>query len=380
MSTAPERVRVPAASVRAPRRITLAIASLGSGGAERVAAILANAWAERGDRATLVTLDDAPSFYALDPRVERVALGLAGASHGMLDRAVQTARRVRALRRAVGASRPDVCVGFIDRFNVMLIAATQGLGVPLVVSERVHPGFVDPRGWGAVRRAFYTRAGAVVAQTERTAAALRWPLSPTVVAIGNPVPEMAARATKAERPRVIAAGRLVPQKGFDVLLRAFARVDAPQWELVIFGEGPERARLEALRGSLGLGDRARLAGTSDELVMELARASIFVLASRFEGFPNVLCEAMAVGLPVIATRCPAGPEEIVREGIDGRLVEVDDVPALARALEELIRSPEQRARMAGAARTISQRYGVARIVAAWDEVFDHVTGGAWKRS
>ncbi|MBZ0122078.1 MAG: glycosyltransferase, partial [Sandaracinaceae bacterium] len=338
-------------STRSPRRITFAIASLGSGGAERVATILVNAWAGRGDRVTLITLDDAPSFYPLDERVERVALGLAGASRGLLDRAARTARRVRALRRAVRESRPDVCVGFIDRFNVMLIAATKGLGVPLVVSERVHPGFVDPRGWGAVRRAFYTRAGAVVAQTERTAAALRWPLSPTVVAIGNPVPVVDAPVRKTVRPRVVAAGRLVPQKGFDVLLRAFARVDAPDWDLVIFGEGPERAS-----------------------------SSLFVLASQSTlGKPSKR-EAMAVGLPVIATRCPAGPEEIVRDGVDGRLVGVDDVAGLARAMQELMTSPDTRARMSAASREVSERYGLARVVAEWDGVFDRVTGGAWKRS
>ena len=201
-----------------------------------------------------------------------------------------------------------------------------------------------------------------------------------MVAIGNPVPVVDAPVRKTVRPRVVAAGRLVPQKGFDVLLRAFARVDAPDWDLVIFGEGPERARLEALRASLGLHDRVRLAGTSDVLADELARSSLFVLASRFEGFPNVLCEAMAVGLPVIATRCPAGPEEIVRDGVDGRLVGVDDVAGLARAMQELMTSPDTRARMSAASREVSERYGLARVVAEWDGVFDRVTGGAWKRS
>ncbi len=150
------------------RRIVATIGTMGAVGAERVLSVLANGWAARGDVVTLITLDDAPSFYALHESVERLGLGLTGAARGPFRRAHAVARRARALRAAVAEARPDVCLSFIDRHNVLVIAATRGLGVPVVVSERIHPGPLDPPGWSMLRQLAYRSADAIGAQTERT--------------------------------------------------------------------------------------------------------------------------------------------------------------------------------------------------------------------
>lgn len=349
------------------------IAKLVGGGAERVMSLLASSWSERGDEVTLVTLDAAPPFYPLHEAVRLDRLDRMGRAPGV-GRLASAAGRLGALRRAVRRSRPDVCVSFVDRLNVPVLWATRGLGVPVVVSERVHPGFVDDRVWRTIRRVSYMSANAVVAQTERTASALRTPFGPRVVAIPNPVTEVGGlRASLAGR-RVVAAGRLVPQKGFDVLLQAFASSLArhPGWTLHVYGEGPLRNELEVQARRLGISDAATFEGRTNRLLDELATADVFVLSSRFEGFPNVLCEAMAVGLPCVATRCLTGPEEIIDDGEDGMLVPVDDAAALSGALDALLGSAEERARLGTAAAQVSERLGLESILARWDEVFDRV--------
>jgi glycosyltransferase involved in cell wall biosynthesis len=135
---------------------------------------------------------------------------------------------------------------------------------------------------------------------------------------------------------IAACGRLDRQKGFDLLLRAFARLPDPDLALVILGEGPERERLEALAGELGIGPRLLMPGFVRNPWACIARAAVFVLSSRWEGFASVLVEAMACGTPVVAADCEWGPREIVRDGEDGLLVRADDPDTLAAAIHRVL--------------------------------------------
>lgn len=170
---------------------------------------------------------------------------------------------------------------------------------------------------------------------------------------------------------IVAAGRLHPQKGFDLLLQAFAIVSAkhPDWQLRIYGSGAERNDLAALSEQLGLGDRARLMGKSDRLLRRMAEGSIFALSSRYEGFPMVLLEAMSTALPVVSFDCPTGPGEIVTPGVDGLLVAPHDVAALAAAISELIEDEPRRNAMGAAALEKADTYSMSRIMPMWERLF-----------
>ncbi|HEX2826100.1 MAG TPA: glycosyltransferase [Burkholderiales bacterium] len=355
--------------------IALVIASLGTGGAERVMSELANHFAERGDRVTLITLDTIDlDAYPLAPNIERVALGLVRESTDLGRALAMNWQRLRAVRRAVRHTGARTVLSFEERTNVLVVVATLGLSVRRVVSERTDPthheiGVV----WAVLRRLTYPLADAVVVQTARLLpwarrAALR---RRAAHAIPNPLRTLkgCARAGGAREPVIAALGRLWLEKGHDVLIRAFAAVapDYPEWRLTIVGEGPEREALTALAASLGVADRVALPGWMDVPEEVLACAGVFVMSSRYEGFPNALLEAMGAGLPVISTAC-GGTEEMIEEGRNGYVVPIDDVTALAAALRRLLGDPALRERLAADARTAAQRYSPHRVVPMWDAV------------
>jgi len=173
---------------------------------------------------------------------------------------------------------------------------------------------------------------------------------------------------------VVAVGRLVRQKGFDLLVRAYSKVaeEHPDWNLWVFGEGPERSRLESLAEDLGTGTRIRFPGWSDRIFAAYRHADLFVLSSRYEGFGNVIIEAMAAGLPVIVTDCPSGPAEIVRDGEDGLLVPAEDVDALADAMGRLMSDAADRDRLAGRAIRAADRFGLDPALDRWERVLRRV--------
>ncbi len=353
-------------------RLTLVISSLGAGGAERVLTTLACAWAARGHEVTLITQAAAGGhFYPLAEGVAHHALGLSADSTSLAQAVRSNCRRVRALRRAVCATAPDVVISFVDRTNILTLLATRGLGVPVVVSERTHPcaaPLAPP--WRLLRGLLYPWAASVVVQTDATRRVLprRWPCH----VIPNPVVAPPPRPPRPSEARlsVVAMGRLDRNKGFASLVDAFARVapECAEWDLVIWGEGTERVRLERMRDERGLRDRIDLPGRTRDSYAELQRGDLFVLSSLHEGFPNVLCEAMACGLPVLAADCLTGPREIVRDGIDGRLYPAGDTTALASSMRTLMRAPGERERLAARAPEVVGRFSLERILCLWDEV------------
>lgn len=347
-------------------RICLVINSLRPGGAERVAANLTNEWTRAGHEVSLITLaPTALDFYGLDSRIDRRALDIMGQSKGFVSSIVANVSRLRRLRQELRTIRPDVIVSFIDCMNVLVLIAAAGLGIPVVVSERTDPRMA-PLGpiWETLRRLTYRRATALVVQTQSVA---KWARnlvdSQRVVIVPNPIMESCFQVERkgcvgTHVRRVVAVGRLSPEKGFDILIEAFERASTPHpdWSLVIVGEGPLASTLRAQADGTHCAGRIEFAGlirTPEEL---LADSEIFALSSRLEGFPNALVEAMACGCCVIATDCPSGPAEIITGGIDGVLVPVENVEALARSLDALMTSGADRRRLGAAAAASAERF------------------------
>jgi len=192
-----------------------------------------------------------------------------------------------------------------------------------------------------------------------------------VVRIPNAVGPVRQPPAQREEGLVVAAGRLVGQKGFDLLIPAFRQVvdRYPDWRLRIYGTGPKKDRLRELLKEHKLGDNVTLMGRTERLDEELAKASFYVLSSRFEGLPMVMIEAMAQALPVVAFDCPTGPADVLTSGVDGLLVPPKDVDALAAAMVRLIEDRELRERIGAAAIVTARDYTPEVVMPLWENLF-----------
>ena len=363
-------------------RIACVIASMQAAGAQRVMAQLCNHFAALGHATTLFTLEPAGTrpFFALDPAVDLRPLGRPGEGGG-LARALRVARWIAALRGAIRTLAPDVVVSFIDLANVMVLIATRRLGIPVIVSERIDPHVhaIGRAGVG-LRRLTYPHADAVVVQTARAARYFADAPLRRLEIIANPVPTAAALAKPAQahadgRCRLIGVGRLHRQKGFDLLVPAFAPLARrfPGWDVAIYGAGEEQAALDALIAEAGLAGRFVIHPPTPAIRDALAGAHAMAFPSRYEGFPNALAEAMAAGLPATGFRDVSGVEDLIEHGRTGLLAEwgaseADAVHSLSSQLAALMASPGLRQDLGEAARRRTQDFAPAAMLGRWEEL------------
>ena len=359
--------------------IMLIVSSMGSGGAERVAASLVNAWAQRGDTVTLVITYSGRGacFYPLAENVRCVFLAdrvKAGS------RMLQYPARFRALRALIRESEPDVVVSFLSNVNITTILATRGLGIPVIASEHIDPS-ADGRSKlvSQLCRFVYPSADLLTLLTDNMEASFRKmvPRVKDIEVVPNPLPDELllldpASVEKSARKRLIAVGRLNTQKWFDLLIEVFATLapEFPDWDLWIWGEGPERAMLEAQVAQLKMGERVLMPGKTTTPWEEMARSDAFVLSSRYEGLPMAMLEGMALGLATVAFDCKSGPRELTRDGQDGVLVPHGDKAALIDALRRVMSDEALRAELGRkASASVRQRYSSQAILRQWDGIF-----------
>ena len=195
-----------------------------------------------------------------------------------------------------------------------------------------------------------------------------------IIDMPNAAPDMQGVRADLDAKIVVAAGRLTSQKGFDMLIPAFAQVAAkhPDWELRIFGGGDKEAELAQLIEEHSVGENVKLMGYTRELPQEMGKGSIYVLSSRFEGFPMVLLEAISTGLAPVSFDCPTGPRDIIEHGKDGLLVPYKDVDALAASIIELIEDDTRRKAIGEAAYEKSKQYQTEAIAERWETVFEDI--------
>lgn len=289
----------------------------------------------------------------------------------------------RRMTEAVGRMNPDVLVTLTDSYQVLdILLSIPTHAVRIVESHVERSAFMkvnDFRGRHLLQ-AFARLYDRHLAHSIRTADALvlltrqdagQWAEMARRVVIPNPLTVQPSRFSDATTHRVIAAGRLEAQKGFDLLVEAWSRVHAAasDWQLHIYGNGPDREALQRQIDQVGLTDSVTLYPATPDIFDRYAESSIYVLSSRYEGYGLVLAEAMSCGVPCVSFNCPYGPADIIRNGEDGILVPNGDVQALADGLLTYIRDVARRQHDGQLARQNIQRFSADYIMGQWELLF-----------
>jgi len=336
-------------------KIALFLPSLHGGGAERVMVNLARGFVDKGLQVDLLLAKaEGPYLSEVPPTVRLIDLGSKRVLYSL-----------PGLVRYLRGERPRALLSAMDHANVVALWAKKLARIPTRVVVSVHstPSVATKRAKTMRGRMvpvliqrFYPWADVIVAVSEGVAkdlVELTGLPEEKIHVIYNPVitPELFAKAEEPldhpwfcprEPPVVLGVGRLTEAKNFSTLIMAFALVRQKRpARLMILGEGEERPKLEALVRELDLQDDVSLPGFANNPYKYIKRAALFILSSRWEGLPTVLIEALALGTPVVSTDCPSGPTEILENGKWGKLVPVEDIQALARAMSEALAKPER---------------------------------------
>lgn len=362
-------------------KIAFYIFSLRGGGAERVTTYLASYWAQSGHdvlvfTSTPITEDD----YPVHPDVQRIPLILDEPVTGRLAPVINTYKRIQLLKSALKTHQPDYLLSMMTKASVAAVLACKSLSVPCLCAERNDPS-VAYRGsiWHVLRKVTYRWAHSVVVQSTKADVWIRENTSAKRVAvIPNPVrlpiqdcPPFLDQKPYSGKLTLLAVGRLSKQKQFDHAIKAFAKLQPahPQWQLIILGEGEERSYLENLVGALNMQSSIHLPGRAGNMGNWYALGDALILSSRYEGFPNVLVEAMGHGLAVVSYNCDTGPKDIIDHGKDGLLVRADDLDHLTTTLDMLMSNPTLRNSLSQAAKAVADRYTLNAVAGQWESLF-----------
>jgi glycosyltransferase involved in cell wall biosynthesis len=371
------------------KRVCFVLPSLAGGGAERVAVqVLSALDGGRWDRSMYLFTREGPYLADLPAGVH-----LASAS------SESRLGRVLELRRYIRATRPDLVVSFLSYFTVLAAVKTARVGARVVfVLGTPMSAFLSDADYhwktpshralfAMITRAGYNLADAVATTSQGVSDDLMRHFGvrgSAIKVVHNPIDFAAMSKAVAEpldtaderawkHPAIVSAGRLAEAKNFPLLIEAMALVRrrVPAARLFILGQGDQEPRLREQIAALGLTDVVRLCGFQRNPWKYIARADVFALTSRYEGFGNVLIEAMACGVPVVVTRSP-GPLEIVRDNVDGVIVPEHTPAAVAQALESLLTDDRRRASMAAAAKEASMRFALPSIAGQYDSWFSEL--------
>ena len=355
-------------------------------GVERALADKANYMALAGHDVTLVTYEQGqhPHAFPISPRVRHLDLGCRFFTlyslplpRRLVAAAVMRHRFARLLRRAVDRLKPDAIVVTTYTWEFMPAIIAMRRRTHIIVEA--HSSFIGDmvgRNWleRADKRLYLrtlSRCHTLIALTQRDATQWRRYI-PRVEVVGNAVSFYCDDISRLERQtgRIIAAGRYHRQKRFDRLIEAFASIAHrfPTWHVDIFGEGPEQQQLQQLIDSLHMQQRICLNPPTNNICDEFKRSEMFVFTSDTEGYGLVLIEAMACGVPPVATDCPCGPAEIIDNGITGLLARMD-VADVAEKMEWLMSHDQERRDMARRAHAAAARFRPEVVMPLWEEKY-----------
>ena len=349
-------------------KILIVVPSLSLGGAERVASVLSTEFSRMGHIVKIILFDNKVEYRYSG---ELICINSPPSSCKFI-KIFRFFQRILLLRKIFKSEKPDRIFSFMESANIPSALS----GYPVVVSLRNNPErkhtFYERFLIRYVYKLKNVKKVVVVSRRLEELLQIRYGIKKTVT-IYNPIflerSSVISEDLRGYQPYILSVGRLHYQKNFDLLIKAFARSKASkEARLIIVGDGPLKSYLNRLVSELGLHGRVHLVGKKYNIGDYYAQASMFVLSSRFEGFPNVLIEALYYGLPVISTDCPFGPREIINQGFNGLLVENENERAMSEAIDRLYYDVELQNRFKINARKSVEHLSPEKIARKWLEI------------
>lgn len=356
-------------------RITCIIHSLGIGGMERVMALLLNSFAQKkGVEVSLILIGRERNIsFELSDRIKIYQPNFAFDDK---HRNISTFKTMQFVRKTVKEINPNTILSFGEFWNNLVLLSLYGLRYPIYIADRSQPNKNLGKLQNLLRNKLYPRAAGYIAQTKKAAEIARkkyW--NSNIVVIGNPINQVPEWETSEKENIVLSVGRLIPTKHMDELIEIFREIDSRDWKLVIVGGNSKKMGLleeyRELVKDYGLDDRIHLVGTQANIAEYYKSAKVFAFASSSEGFPNVVGEAMAYGLPVIAYDCVAGPSDLIQNGKTGFLIKERNQNKYIQSLRKLMTDAELRKKLGAEGKEKINEFHIDRI---GEMFFKFITG------
>lgn len=362
-----------------PLKILFVIPDMQQGGAERVASVMLNHWAEQHHHVHLCSFSRSVSFYPLHDSIQVHLLNSDQTGAGVLNFIPNNFNRITNYIRVVKRVSPDVIISFTDNANVFTLFYNVLLRQRIIIAQRTNPlenTLIKSMKW--MPGVLYRNASALVVQTKQTLEIYRkmnFKMPPIVEIIQNPLTHelWESNGGEARKNIILAVGRLNNhEKQFDRLIKIFKACRLPGWQLHIAGTGKDEQALQELIKESGLENAVMLLGEVTDMKTLYQSAKIFALTSAFEGMPNALCEAMANGCACVSYDCQTGPAELISNGEDGILVAQDDEAEFGRQLGRLMADESEISRIAGHGIEIRERLDADKIMGQWNKLIEKV--------
>lgn len=355
-------------------QISIFIGGLSGGGAERVVCNLANYLLSKENSVQIITMSEGIPAYHLDDCITIQCL-LSKKERG--NTLYNWILRVKRLRNILKNQKDGCFIVMLPYTIAFMLSMRKLTKAKVIAAERCMPSSYSKRKQNLLLRTCNNADGWIFQTSEIKKFYEKKLKGKKTIVIPNAInPEFFnCIESKITNKEIITAGRMTEQKNHILLIRAFSKIaiDFPNYRLTIFGEGPKRIEIEQLITALGLEGRVCLPGYVNDVQKRINNASLFVLSSNYEGMPNALMEAMAMGVPSISTDCDGGGARfLIENGKNGLLVPKNDVEALAAAMRDLLSHPEKAERLGEEGRKLCERLAPEKIYGEWEEFIKDV--------
>ena len=353
-------------------KVLFTIPCLSYGGAEKNMVLVANYLSQKGHSIAICSFNEEPKKQQLHPDIRCYDMPVQPMGKGRFAWVGVRKRQYAFLEQTCKKEQPEVILSFLPISNALAVLCGKKMHIPVVISERADP-YQAISKLDRLMHALYNRADGAVFQTEGAKKFYAPRLQKKSAVIPNPVilkEQDISYDLLACKPQIAFVGRFeLKQKRQDIMLRAMRKVieKHPQYTLVFYGDGPDKPAMQDFAAKLGIDQSVVFAGVSTQVLKDISQSEIFAMTSDYEGIPNVLIEAMSIGMPCVATDCsPGGARLLLRGGEDGMLVPCGDVEAIVSAINTLIEDKRLAADYGKKAKGIIDRFNYDTIMEKWE--------------